>query len=350
MEEPPSAAIPFPLFELEGALQVAGPFGRAQWCVLAITGSAWILNAIGFAIPIFVVREPVRVATRCDAATPHGGVGSGASCVVGLELGASDGCGPEGGFAAWRYRNPENYVSAEWDLICDERMLRASVASLFFLGTLFSNGVLGSVPDRIGRCRTFAAGAWAATVAAALCAGAPTFNTFLAGRFFVGLSFGSLANVAYISAMEVVGKEYTTTVMMLMSLMWAQGLVLSAALAHALPAWRVLSAAHALALAGIGAIALLALWYGLESPAWLLSTGQQHRFWSVLDLMARVNGRDSPSHCLLGATEASSSPSPRVRWAITASPWAPATSPATCTHQPSFLAFWRCQASSARCT
>ena len=248
---------------LDRAMASAGPFGLGQFAVLGFMGFTWMLLAFSFSLPIFIAADPDRTVASCPPASALPKGGNPVACEAGVLLPHDAWC-DDSLRPYWHYAQRENLITAEWDLICGARYLAASAGGAFFFGFMSGNLAFSPVPDRIGRCLTYIAGVSIAALGAGLCAHSWSYSTYLAGRFILGMGQGGVGNVAYVSATEVVGKAYTSAVMVAMMCMWSGGMLLLVLLTLFTEEWRVLSSlhffAHLLLLAG----SLCARYRGLQ--------------------------------------------------------------------------------------
>uniref|UniRef100_A0A7S4V2S3 Major facilitator superfamily (MFS) profile domain-containing protein n=1 Tax=Alexandrium monilatum TaxID=311494 RepID=A0A7S4V2S3_9DINO len=270
------------------ALEQAGGFGPGQWCVLAVMGSVWALMAASFSLPIFVAAAPERLVVSCPLAAAAGEVA--ADCRQGMQL-ADDGWCGEAYRDAWRYARRAELVTAEWDIICEDRLLASSVGSAFFFGVLGGNAVFSPVPDKLGRCRSYVISGLISAIGAVICAEAQSFTMYVAGRLWAGFGQGGMSTTAWIVATEVVGKDYTSSVMLIMNFMWACGIVLLSLLALVVPAWRALSKFLVMFNLALCILGFLGWYFGLESPQWLAAQGLADGFHAVMGWLARMNAR-----------------------------------------------------------
>lgn len=273
--------------ELAAAWEQVGGCGRAQYILVAAMGACWAIQAASFSLPIFTAAPPERLVRRCPQQAPH----NAEACHVGTELSAFEWC-DEAYREFWEYKRPLELVTAEWDIICENRMLASSVGSAFFFGILGGNAAFGPVPDKIGRCRSFVIAAVLTAIGASICVEASSFSMFLAGRLWAGFGFGGLGMVAWLVATEVVGKEYSSQVMLAMNFIWALGIVLLAMLTYVFPAWRSMSRVLAFGHMVTCVWGLLAWYAGIDSPAWLAATGREESFNNVMTWIARLNRRE----------------------------------------------------------
>eukprot|EP00747_Dinoflagellata_sp_TGD_P167973 gnl/TRDRNA2_/TRDRNA2_193382_c0_seq1.p1 gnl/TRDRNA2_/TRDRNA2_193382_c0~~gnl/TRDRNA2_/TRDRNA2_193382_c0_seq1.p1 ORF type:complete len:536 (+),score=50.46 gnl/TRDRNA2_/TRDRNA2_193382_c0_seq1:95-1609(+) len=279
--------------DVDAAFEQAGGFGAFQFCMLAIVGFTWFTGAWCFVMPVFHAATPERIVTHCPEITILE-----TTCTVGKLLAEEEGCDsdvevgtPKEGGLIWEYVHPLDTVTAEWGLICDRRNLVPFVGSLLFFGVLVGNILLGPVPDRIGRCRTFCICAWLSAGSCAVCAMSQTLTMYLAARFCIGVSWSVLGSVAWVIGCEVVGKIYTVNVMVVLNLMWAAGCIMLVPAVIVLPPWRQVVWVHTAMYALNGIAGLVAISLRLESPPWLAGRGRTDEFHAVMSFIARWNGR-----------------------------------------------------------
>jgi len=77
--------------------------------------------------------------------------------------------------------------------------------------------------------------------------------------------------------------------MVAMNMMWCAGLLVTVFAAYIMPAWRTLTLVHTVMLSIFTFIATLACWQRLDSPDWLLSSGDDIRFQHAMSMITKVN-------------------------------------------------------------
>lgn len=165
----------------------------------------------------------------------------------------------------------------------------------FFVGMLLGAFLFGRLADRVGRRPVLMA-----TVAIDACFGvassfAPDFTWLLALRFLTGIGVGGTLPVDYTMMAEFLPSDRRGRWLVLLESFWAVGTVLLALLAWVAQgwgadAWRLIFLATGLP-ALVGIVLRLAL---PESPLYLSRSGRTAQARTVLERVARVNGRTAP--------------------------------------------------------
>mmetsp|Transcript_49601 Transcript_49601/g.91520 ORF Transcript_49601/g.91520 Transcript_49601/m.91520 type:complete len:608 (-) Transcript_49601:46-1869(-) len=298
VEEAPGTSAQYaPPDAVEVAFLAAGGFGYAQKQAILLMGLAYFACAAGVELPVFIGSDADRTVVACAVPTPEHTKGHGVEhnvstglqlCPRGMTVSGQDYCEER---YSWEYADPEKTLSAEFDLVCDRRVLASSVGSMLFFGVLCGNLAFTPVPDSIGRCRAFLIGNVLATVSTAVCAASHSFSLYLFGRFLLGFAQACVGVTAYIVAIEVVDATHTSLVMVTMMIMWAVGTIATVCVAFIFPRWRFLSWIHCLLFLFLTIVSGIAWQLGWESPRWLASKGNMSGFNRVMGVMARKNDR-----------------------------------------------------------
>lgn len=164
--------------------------------------------------------------------------------------------------------------------------------TVFFVGMLVGAFVFGRLADRIGRRPVLMAAVVLDACFGVASAFAPDFTWLLVLRFLTGIGVGGTLPVDYTMMAEFLPSDRRGRWLVLLESFWAVGTLLLAVLALVAlrwgdDAWRVIFFVTGLpALAGV----VLRL-YVPESPMYLNRSGMPEQARSVLERVARVNGR-----------------------------------------------------------
>ncbi|XP_067674871.1 organic cation transporter protein-like [Haliotis asinina] len=180
---------------------------------------------------------------------------------------------------------------SEFSIVCGNKGWRATSNSIAFAGGLTGSFVFGLSSDLVGRKITFFLGVLLQSACAVGMAFAPSFITFNALRFTLGMAESGLYTVAYVIGMEFVGPSKRVIAGMVIDLFWCLGLFILGTAAYFLRDWKYLQ----LAVSAPSALMLIMWWFIPESPRWLLSRGRDAEAERIIRKAAEVNGVDLPS-------------------------------------------------------
>ncbi|KAL8620712.1 hypothetical protein ACOMHN_067275 [Nucella lapillus] len=201
------------------------------------------------------------------------------------------------------YQQPEyfSFVS-EWGLVCDKAPLAQLSQTVVMAGMFAGATLLSNLADRFGRKRAHV-GCHVALLAMSLAmAFMPSFVTFMASKFFIGVFQQGYMIPLVIYLLEMLPAEQRAFMGTFSSVLWAFSIMSMAPLAFVLKAhsWR----ATQLVFAAMHAVCFLELLVLDESLLWLVAN---HRFKDIRHLIckaSRYNHRD-PQEVLSTALERS---------------------------------------------
>ncbi|XP_048457023.1 solute carrier family 22 member 3-like [Rhincodon typus] len=174
---------------------------------------------------------------------------------------------------------------SSFGLVCAEAWkvdLSQSCLNLgFMLGTIF----LGFGADIYGRKKCFLFSIFTTSVAGLAVAFAPSYLWFNIFRTLQGLFSKGGWLSAYVLITEIVGMEYRRTVGILNQMCFSFGMIILAAVAVFIPAWRNLQLAATLP----HFVFLTYYWLMPESPRWLLSRKKYDEAQRILQNVAKRN-------------------------------------------------------------
>ncbi|XP_078086718.1 solute carrier family 22 member 2-like isoform X2 [Mustelus asterias] len=178
-------------------------------------------------------------------------------------------------------------IVTEFGLVCAEAwkvdLSQACLNLGFMLGTI----CLGFGADIYGRKRCFLFSVFATSVAGLAVAFAPNYIWFTIFRTLQGLLSKGGWLSAYVLITEIVGMEYRRTVGIVNQMCFSFGMILLAAVAYFIPAWRSLQLTATLP----NFCFLAYYWFMPESPRWLLSRKKKEEAMKILQKMAKKNGQ-----------------------------------------------------------
>jgi len=164
--------------------------------------------------------------------------------------------------------------------------------TVFFIGMLIGAFGFGRLADRVGRRPVLLAAVVLDACFGVASAFAPDFTWLLVLRFFTGIGVGGTLPVDYTMMAEFLPSDRRGRWLVLLESFWAVGTILLAVLALFAvrwgdDAWRVIFFVTGLP-ALVGVVLRLSV---PESPMYLNRSGLQEQARSVLERVARVNGR-----------------------------------------------------------
>ncbi|CAO2836253.1 unnamed protein product [Amaranthus hypochondriacus] len=232
-------------YSVDDALITTG-FGKLQYLVLAYAGMAWISEAMEMMILSFV--------------------------------------GPA--------------LKSAWKLSIAQESLLSTVV---FVGMLVGAYSWGVVSDTYGRRKGFLFSAVVTTAAGIMSAIAPNYTILLMSRCIVGLGLGA-GPVLVTWFLEFVPAPKRGTWLVLFQTFWTVGSIAEAALAWVVMprmGWRWL-----LGLSVLPSVMLL-IFYIItpESPRYLCLKGKKEEAHQVLELIAKINGKELPNGTLISELE-----------------------------------------------
>ncbi|XP_042224923.1 organic cation transporter protein-like isoform X2 [Homarus americanus] len=189
----------------------------------------------------------------------------------------------------------------DYQLVCERAWLRATVQSVFMVGMLVGSYLFGDLSDRFGRKPVFLSALVLMVVVGLGQAVIPDYYVLTILRFILGASLQGVFLVAYVMAMELVGKKRRVLVGVLAQAFYTLGFFTAAALAWSITSWRWLQISMTLP-------ALLFIpyyWIIPESSRWLITKGRISEARIILEKAAKVNKKEVTEDAMLQALEVS---------------------------------------------
>ncbi|XP_050712759.1 organic cation transporter protein-like isoform X2 [Eriocheir sinensis] len=134
----------------------------------------------------------------------------------------------------------------DYGMVCDRSWLRAIVQSVFMVGMLVGSYILGDLSDRVGRKPVFLGSLVVMVVVGIGQVVIPHYAALVVLRFFLGVSLQGIFLVAYVLAMEMVGKNSRAIVGVVAHGFYSIGYFVATLLAWLIPSWRWLQIAMTL--------------------------------------------------------------------------------------------------------
>merc|ERR1711892_215629 len=180
----------------------------------------------------------------------------------------------------------ENTITSEWNLVCDNNWLSKATMSVLMFGFLLGALLLGNLADRIGRKNNLFLTLVGMMFFNIISAFTSFYSVYLISRFLVGFFVaGNVLSIVVLMS-ELVGPSYRASYGLVIMGGFPIGIMLLSVLAYHVTSWRMLSTLVTL----IGLPYLLAYYYLVESPRWLLSQNRQEDAEEVLQTIAAGNG------------------------------------------------------------
>ncbi|KYN04915.1 Organic cation transporter 1 [Cyphomyrmex costatus] len=196
----------------------------------------------------------------------------------------------------WNYdtRDYDSTLVTELDLVCDNSWWPSTSTTFFYVGSLFGNVVFGWIADKWGRRTAFFAILFLEVIFSIATSFSPNYVIYTALRTVNGLFFPAIYQIPFILALELMGPRYRTFAGMVICMFFATAMSLLATLGYFLRHWYTLSLATSVP------FILLFSYYWIipESPRWLLSKNRIDEAETIVQQMAKINGKTVPTNFL----------------------------------------------------
>ncbi|KAA0202783.1 hypothetical protein HAZT_HAZT010465 [Hyalella azteca] len=181
-------------------------------------------------------------------------------------------------------------IVMDFTLVCHRAIYPTIALAVLNIGGIIGVYFFGSLSDRFGRRASFLLCLGTEQVFALATAAAPTYEWWLACRFFVGLTIPAIYQIPFIISMELVGPNYRSFVTVLTCFFYVSGMMILSGVAYLVRDWQLLCVVTSLPFFTY----IIYWWFLPESPRWLLGRGRLHEAGLILQRMARVNGARLP--------------------------------------------------------
>ncbi|XP_070567165.1 organic cation transporter protein-like [Ptychodera flava] len=162
--------------------------------------------------------------------------------------------------------------------------------SLYLVGILLGNVVIGIVVDRFGRRTLIVACGIIFSICEVIASFSPNYIVFCVLRFLVGFWGAGVWLGCFVYVTELVGPSKRVLVGMINAASFGVGYLLMVLLAYFIREWWLLQL-----IVSLPAILLFTYWWLLpESPRWLISVGKMEEAEEIIRNMGRVNGVELP--------------------------------------------------------
>ncbi|CAL1262989.1 unnamed protein product, partial [Larinioides sclopetarius] len=190
---------------------------------------------------------------------------------------------------SWEYDTSfyTSTVISQWDLVCGREWLASFSLSMFNIGTLISNIVIGHLADVFGRKRIIVACLTLAVSSAIFCAFSLSYTMFVVARFFTAFGLSGVFNVSYVLLLEITGPKERSFYGVAMNFGWCIGFISLPGVAWLLKDWFWIE----IAITVPCILLLLTCWILPESPRWLMVKGKMKEAEKILIKAAKINGK-----------------------------------------------------------
>ncbi|XP_069126049.1 organic cation transporter protein-like [Argopecten irradians] len=278
----------------DDVIKELGEFGPYQRRLMVLVLFPQILFALQQMVPVFILSEHSH---RCNydnrttnlSNTPD--VQSLSTCDVILHYNETNTTQTEA-CSSWTYDTTQLTSSpiSDFDLVCEDKILRTHASMAFLGGNLAGALVLGFVGDTFGRKPVVCFSIIFLVFSSIACMWSNNFYMYVIMRFLSG-SGSNIASMKII-AIEMVGPSWRALAGISTEIAFCVGEVILCGLAYYIRDWRYLQ----LAISAPGVILLL-YWFVLpESTRWLLSRGRTEEAYETIRKMAKVNKKPMPKH------------------------------------------------------
>ncbi|KAM6580400.1 hypothetical protein CsatA_004174 [Cannabis sativa] len=271
-----------------------GEFGPWQLRHFVLTSLAWALEAFHTMVMIFADREPDW---RCvDGPLGLTGCNRVAKTVCGLEPGSWEWVGGVG-----------SSTVAQWGLVCGEKYKVGLVQALFFGGCMIGAGIFGHLSDSfLGRKGSLTIVCLLNAIFGCITALTPDYITYLLLRFLTGFSTGGVGLCAFVLATEPIGPSRRGVAGMSTFYFFSTGIALLSLIAYVFPTWRALYIASSIPSL---IFLVLVIPFISESPRWYLVRGKVNEAMTIMNSIAKSNGKELPEGITLGLDDESNTKS-----------------------------------------
>lgn len=294
---PPNESTKHEKLSIDDMLQKhCGEFGLWQLRHFLLTSLAWALEAFHTMVMIFADREPEW---RCLEGLIGSGCSSGARNVCELETGSWEWIG-----------GPGSSTVAEFNLLCGQKYKVGLVQALFFGGCMIGAGVFGHLSDsRLGRKGSLTVVCILNAIFGFLTAFSPGYWSYVVLRFLTGFSTGGVGLCAFVLATEPVGPSKRGIAGMSTFYFFSSGIAVLSGVAYVFNTWRSLYVA-----ASVPSLMFLVFVvpFVTESPRWCLIRGKMNEARTIMQKIAKTNGKQLPDHVILALDDDINSDSDKI--------------------------------------
>lgn len=190
----------------------------------------------------------------------------------------------------WKYDNVEFFttLTMENQWVCGDSWKMYAVHTAFWSGSMTGYLLSGFLADRIGRKKTIFMLLLVGATGNFLGIFLSDLVTYAVLRFLTGIGAYTVCTTVFVVVVEYTVSERRT----LISFIWAMSWTIMAALlpwySYYLQSWRMLVATNT----AFDVLLITALWWVPESSSWLLSVNRTKEALTILQRIARTNGKE----------------------------------------------------------
>ncbi|XP_036403098.1 solute carrier family 22 member 7-like [Megalops cyprinoides] len=187
----------------------------------------------------------------------------------------------------WVYNRSQllSTTATQWDLVCDNKKLNQSLATLFFVGVTIGAVLFGNLSDKFGRKPMLLVSFAATAVLGTVSAFSVSYTMFAVIRTLCGVALTGMTITTLALSIEWTDIKHRTFTGTIMGLSWSVGNMLLALLAYFIRDWRQLM----LVVTSPCLAAIIAWWWIPESARWLLANGKVEKAHTYLSQCAKMN-------------------------------------------------------------
>ncbi|XP_018051183.1 PREDICTED: carcinine transporter isoform X2 [Atta colombica] len=192
----------------------------------------------------------------------------------------------------WEYETSEitSSIVIDFDLVCGRAIYPTIGLVVLNAGGPIGVYLFGTLNDRIGRKLSFFTCLAILIIGGFLTAISNNFWTWAFTRFVVGLTIPAIYQIPFIISLELVGPNYRSFVTVMTCTFYTLGLCMLAGVTYLIRDWRTLAMTTSVPFL----IYFFYWWFLPESPRWLLAKGRLSEANDILEILARVNGKELP--------------------------------------------------------
>ncbi|CAL8128169.1 unnamed protein product [Orchesella dallaii] len=187
----------------------------------------------------------------------------------------------------------QSTVATEFNLVCDNRWMAATIQASYMAGGLVGTLSFGSMSDRfLGRRKTVLISLCIVVGAGILASFATSYWMFLLFRFFISIGVSGSMQNCFVLVTEHADKTGRAILGIVEQVPFAVGYMILPGLAYYLRDWNNLQLSFGLLSLGL----FVYYWILPESPRWLATHGKSEEAIECLYKMAKVNRLPKPKH------------------------------------------------------
>lgn len=267
---------------IDGILKEIGENGTYQTIVFIFMTFAKALAGIQVVVPILTGFE-MKYICKDDAITFN-------SSVFDIFSNVSAMCNRNTSCSQWIFQHSimTSSIMTQYFLVCEYEVLINIASSFFFCGLIIGALLSGLLADIYGRLWSFYGSALLMGVFSLTAAFAPIYELFVLLRFLTGIGVGGILSTLFTITTEIYTHSNRVFYSFCVHQGWSIGIMLFALAGYFIRnhMWlQVVSAAP-------NVVLIFATCFLHESPRWLIAKGHRERAMSVLNRIAKRNGKD----------------------------------------------------------